>query len=1328
MTSRRTFALTLVVAGSAVLAASGDRSPAVTTTTRQADRPRVGRDSAADLEVAKAYGRLPMMFEANRGQTDPRVDFAARGKGYAIFLTSGGGATLVLSPSERSNGGRNCHAVGSRERLRVMALRHEAAAASAPGLPCAGVSETQKGAAVRLVMDGASTQVRGVGQDRLQTQVNYLTGRERSAWHEKIPTFGKVIYRDAYPGIDVVYYGNQQELEFDFMVAPGATPNDIRFHFEGADEVTVGESGELVVSVAGRYFTQRAPVVYQETAAGRRIVDGQYVVSGSKQVSVDVGAYDSSLPLVIDPVLVYSTFVVGVSGPSDDFGYGIALDGAGNAYVVGSTRGFDFPTTAGAFDTTFNVDMPTGGGDVFVAKLNTTGTGLEYGTYLGGTRDDGGFGIAVDAAGNAYVTGYTSSTDFPTRPGAFDTTMDGDSDGFVVKLNTTGTGLEYGTYLGGASSDGGSSIAVDAAGSAYVTGFTTSSDFPTTPGAFDVSFEGSGTSDAFVSKLNATGTSFDYSTYLAGASQGVSITVDSAGAAYVMGQTFDFPTTPGAFDTTANGGVDVFVVKLTTDGTGLEYSTYLGGMSDDLGFGIAVDAAGSAYVTGNTFSTNFPTTLGSFDTTANGGLDVFIVKLNANGTDLEYSTYLGGTNSDRGFAIALDAVGSAYVTGDTSSSNFPTTPGAFDTTSFGDGDVFVIKLNTTGTGLEYGTYLGGHTGEQWGFGIAVGAGGNVYVTGYTESSSFRTTSGDFDGGSSGGLDAFVTQVNNTGSNLFYSVVMGGSVAEIPDQSLAIAVDSDGAAFISGTTNTVDFPATAGAFDPHASNLDAFVVKVAATGSDIVYATYLGGDAHEAGRGVAVDAAGSAYVTGYTRSTNFPTTPGAFNRTYSGDTDVFVVKLNATGTRLEYGTYVGGTNLEFGFGIAVDATGSAYITGYSQSRPFPSTPEAFDPIFDGGEVFVIKLNATGTGLDYGTSLGGRGFEMGLGITVDAAGSAYVTGFTTANDFPTTPGAFDVTGGGPETAFVTKLNTTGTGLDYSTYLDLGQGSGIAVDVAGNAYVTGLTRPTPSRSYDIFVVKLNTTGTGLEFGTYLGGTGTEGRSSGIAVDAAGRAYVTGSTYSIDFPTTPGAFDTTLDGDSDMFFVKLNAAGSNVEYSTYLGGASGETGSGIAVDAAGNAYVTGHTSSPDFPTTPGAFDTTLGAGTKGFVIKFGEDTYSLGPCLGEPGHAVLPPLSTDGTSVFQRGRTVPVKFRVCDANGRSVGHPGVVSSFSLVADEPGIVLSPTNDTLAATSRALFRWDPIAQQWILNLSTRDLASGRTYFYRITLDDGSAILFQFAIK
>ncbi len=375
------------------------------------------------------------------------------------------------------------------------------------------------------------------------------------------------------------------------------------------------------------------------------------------------------------------------------------MDSSGDAYVTGYTQSSNFPTTAGALQTTF------GGGlvDAFVSKLNSSGSALLYSTYLGGSSDAVGQGIAVDSSGNAYVTGYTQSSNFPTTAGALQTTFGGLADAFVSKLNSSGSALVYSTYLGGGSTDFGFGIAVDSSGGAYVTGYTQSSNFPATAGALQTTFGGvfgGGPIDAFVSKLNSSGSALVYSTYLGGSSgdSGQGIAVDSSGDAYVTGytQSSNFPTTAGAFQTSFGGVPDAFVSKLNSSGSALVYSTYLGGSSFDSGQGIAVDSSGDAYVTGYTSSSNFPATAGALQTTFGGGADAFVSKLNSGGSALVYSTYLGGSSFDFGFGIAVDSSGNAYVTGYTCSSNFPTTAGALQTT-FGVGgaiDAFVAKFGT----------------------------------------------------------------------------------------------------------------------------------------------------------------------------------------------------------------------------------------------------------------------------------------------------------------------------------------------------------------------------------------------------------------------------------------------------------------------------------------------------------------------------------------------------------------------------------------------------------------------------------------------------------
>jgi hypothetical protein len=647
----------------------------------------------AQARIGEAYGQLPLHFEANLGQTHEDVRFLARGPGYNLYLTAG-------------------------EAVFVLARPHPVV--------------------VRMNLMGAAPEPLSRGLDELPGKANYLVGNDRAKWRTNVPTYAKVHYREVYPGIDLVYYGNQRQLEYDFVVAPGTDPGTIVVGFQGAKRLEIDSLGGLVLHIAGGSIRQGKPVIYQQIDGIRREVEGGYALKGANRVGFEVAAYDASQPLVIDPTLVYSTYL---GGSGDDPGLGIAVDAGGNAY------------------TTFN-----GFRDVFVTKLDPTGSTLLYSTYLGGSADDQGRGIAVDAAGNAYVTGQTSSTNFPTTVGAFQPSFSGGFfvDAFVTKLDPTGSTLVYSTYLGGSADDVGLAIAVDAFGNAHVAGPTFSSNFPTTAGAFDTTYNGAG--DGFVTKLDPVGSMLLYSTYLGGSGgdQGFGIAVDSAGNTYVTGLTgsSNFPTTTGAVDTSFNGILDAFVTKLNPSLAGsasLVYSTYLGGSGEDLGLGITVDTAGNAYVTGSTSSTNFPTSVGAVDATFNGVVDAFVTKLNPAGSTLLYSTYLGGSGEDRGFGIALDASGSAYVTGGTNSGDFPTTAGAVDTTFNGLVDAFVTKLDPAGSTLVYSTYLGGSSFEQT-TGIAVDTAGSAYVTGLTTSSDFPTTPAAFDTTFNGVTDAFVSKI------------------------------------------------------------------------------------------------------------------------------------------------------------------------------------------------------------------------------------------------------------------------------------------------------------------------------------------------------------------------------------------------------------------------------------------------------------------------------------------------------------------------------------------------------------------------------------------
>ncbi len=458
--------------------------------------------------------------------------------------------------------------------------------------------------------------------------------------------------------------------------------------------------------------------------------------------------------------------------------------------------------------------------------------------------------------------------------------------------------LKYSTYIGGNHIDSEGAIAVGADGSVYITGYTYSTDFPTTSGAFDEGHYGGGI-DAFACKLSADGSTLVYSTFIGGDDYdyGKSIAVDIDGCIYITGYTFsaDFPTTTGAYDETINGGSysDAFICKLSADGSTLIYSTFIGGSNVDRGYSIAVDAGGSAYITGYTDSSGFPTTTGAFDETHNGGSsEAFICKLSADGSTLVYSTFIGGSDWDNGESIAVDSDGYAYITGHTMSINFNTTTGAFDETyNGGFRDVFTCKLSADGSTLNYSTFIGGSDDDR-GYSIAIGIDGSAYITGYTESSNFNTTNGAFDETyNEGNSDVIVCKLSADGSTLVYSTFIGGIN---DDYGYSIAVGSDGSACITGSTNSGDFPTTPGAFDEVHNDMiepdQGFVSKLSADGSTLIYSTFIGGaDGFNWGSSIAIGTDGSVYITGYTDSEDFPITSGAYDEEFEWD-DVFICKF------------------------------------------------------------------------------------------------------------------------------------------------------------------------------------------------------------------------------------------------------------------------------------------------------------------------------------------------------------------------------------------------------------------------------------------------------
>jgi len=752
-------------------------------------RPGLVPDARSEARFATNLLRTPLTFEANQGQTDERIKFLSRGRGFTLFL-AGNQALLALRKNAALYGGADLRGPWSSAKMRnsVSTDREKfeppiLLSAGRDPVPLRGLEKPQgrvprpvlherpeNPSVLRMELVGANPRAMAAGLDPLPGKSNYFIGNDPKKWRTNVPNYAKVKYRDVYPGVDLVYYGNQGQLEYDFVVRPGADPRAIKM-IVGAgllpsrgdlkgSPLQIDTNGDLVFGTGGE-FRFHKPLVYQPVANGVRLpVDAHYSLE-KDEVSFELARYDRNHPLVIDPVLSYSTYLGSsdlLGGSNLDTGWGIAVDSAGNAYVTGPTNSADFPT--------LNPFQATSGSgtDVFITKLNPTGSALVYSTYLGGSGNDRGAGIAVDSSGNAYVTGVTGSTNFPTL-NPFQATSGGGDDAFVTNLTPTGNAPVYSTYLGGSGNEIAAGIAVDPSGNAYFTGPTDSTNFPTL-NPFQATSGGG--KDVFVTKLNAAGSGLVYSTYLGGSGDdlGTSVIVDSSGNAYVTGFTgsTNFPTL-NPFQPTSGGGNDAFVSKLNPTGNALVYSTYLGGSANDGGGGIAVDSSGNAYVTGSTASLDFPT-FNALQGSLSGNFDTFVAKLDPAGTALVYSTHFG--SYDIGNAIATDSSGNAYVTG------WVQYPGGINASIAVEGcgfgiitlfDAFVTELKPDGTGPVFSTCLGGAPNTA-GFAIALDSSGSAYVTGCTDSAIFTTTSQAFQRAGGGGDcvvydagDAFVSKIS-----------------------------------------------------------------------------------------------------------------------------------------------------------------------------------------------------------------------------------------------------------------------------------------------------------------------------------------------------------------------------------------------------------------------------------------------------------------------------------------------------------------------------------------------------------------------------------------
>lgn len=1290
-------------------------------------------DSTVSTTTSKAvvehYGNLPLSFESNAGQVDDRVRFLSHGPGYELFLTQEGAVLTLKAPSPKPS-------------------QNERSASASESV-------------LRLKMIGANQAAMITGQDELPGKANYLIGNDPKNWRQNVPTFAKVRYDNLYPGVNLVYYGNQRQLEYDFLVAPGADPSAVRFEILGAKKIQTDTQGNLILSVAGSTVTMHKPVVYQlEDGGDRHEIESRYEVKKNR-VSFKVKKFDSTKPLVIDPILSYSTFF----GPSAD-ALAIAVDSSGNAYITGRATAGNFPVTSGSFQQA-SINTP----DAFVTKLNATGTALVYSTYLGGSGQDVGNAIAVDAAGNAYLTGNTNSSNFPSV-----NAIRGISGNF---LNSSDSGAHWNSSLIGPANANVNVLVVDplSPNTIYAgTGFNNAGVFKSTDGGSTWNALNTGVSNANCPALainpvtpstlyaslvtNGSGSGLYRSTD-SGASWSIqttglsgvtvsALTVDPTSPTTVYaGATFNpiYKSTNGGASwvnssTGLNfGGTSAVVVDpsnpstvyASAGGGGVFKSTNGGGNWGQVNSGLTTTTIrtltidGSNLYAGSAGGSVFRTQNGGGSwTQLNNGLPQFTF---VGSVAVFQSTIYMGTTNGRIYKSTNDGANWSTIYDTLTQTSFNALvikPG--DTSriyaginrsgsQLSDSEAFVSKLNPTGSALLFSTYLGG-TGDDFGNAIAVEANASSFVVaGQTASTSFPVPNA-FQGTLNGTNDAFVTKFSGDGTNLIYSTYLGGGATETAS---GVALDQNGAAYVTGNTFSTNFPlmnafqsVKSGSFEA-----DAFVTKLNSNGA-LSYSTYLGGNGTDSGFGIAADSAGAAYVTGVTTSTDFPTANPIQSTNGGSAGDAFVTKLGASGSSLTYSTYLGGANTDSGRGIALDSGGNAYITGITGSTDFPIVAGALrtkSPFFKstdngvkwGNDNYGLKAPGINSlALDpqqpstlyagsfngvFKSTNGGRTWSaMNAGLTNLAIREVLVDPITPANIyasaddvFSNNNGIFRSTDGGaswsykvsgmnnrsvlalamdpnvpmtlyagtyggpvykttdgantwlpagnPSISFAVSLSVDPFNSSTIFAADNSSGGGIHRSTnGGNSWqVLDLGVPTPSGSF--VAASPVTSGTvfastnaGL-FKSVNGGTSwTVSRPTGafskVVFDPADGAVIyllstsEGLLKSIDSgqswnrltgfksnfvtalainPTNPSSLAAAggSSSDDDAFVCKLNASGTALTYSTFLGGSPApndslninDAGLGIAVDAQGRAYVTGLTRSPDFPTTPGVF-----------------------------------------------------------------------------------------------------------------------------------------------
>jgi Tol biopolymer transport system component/photosystem II stability/assembly factor-like uncharacterized protein len=1025
--------------------------------------------------IDKNYGRLPLSFELNRGQIGANARYLARGPGYNIFLTPA--EAVLVFQSEGKNKKNTAAGIEGADELKVGPAAH-LKQQRARELDDKRNATRAKPTVVRMRLEGANLNTPAAeGLDQLPGKVSYFLGNDSSKWLTDIPTYSKVAYRNVYSGVDLIYYGNQQQLEYDLVVAPGADPGLIQIAFDGPDGLRVDKQGNLLLETRAGKIQQNKPAIFQEVDGARKEIKGRYVLKPGHKIGFKVSRYDRRKPLVIDPILKYLSFVNG-SGE----GIAITTDPAGSAYITGIVSASSLNATPGAFQ------IASGGlGDTFVTKINQAGNGVVYTTYLGGSGDDYGNGIAVDVAGNAYIAGFTSGN-FPTTPGAFQSTSQGGGDGYITKLNASGNALVFSTLLGGNDSEEADGIALDPnTGAVYVSGLSASTNLPVTAGAFRSS--NAGGYDCYAAKLNANGTALIYLTYAGGGGfdYPIAMTADSSGNVYLAGQTSSLNfSVQNAFQS-SHGGAPQGFFKSSNGGT--DWNLSRNNLPSTHVFSIAINPNTASTVYVGTFGGVYQTTDGGANWSPTGPIPTIAVRqllIDPTATNIIYagttsgvfkstdggSTWVARNNGLLQPDIAPDVRGLAL---------HPSSPNTIYASGFGG----IFKTTDGGanwTAISNGLPTNVSAATTNGIVVDPSAPNTVYVTIAGFQRVYKTTDGGANWTAAGtGLP--VTAVNTLTINPsspatiyagtrvgVYRTTDGGTSWSVINSGLLLPL-SDATTSANPTINAI-------AVDP-ANPLNLYAAPgapFATNGSSFAFATIF--KSTDGGNNWSAQTSGFNNANiGFASVAVDPTNPSIVYAGNFGDFDAFLLKLNASGTGATYSTYLGGARGDFASGVAVDGSNNVYVSGSTRGNGFPITAGAFQTTLKGGnDFFVAKFDASGTSLAYSTYLGGTEAENASGgLAVDVSGNAYVTGSTFAPDFPVTPAAFQTTIGNPgirnADIFVTKLNPSGSALVYSSYLGGGgndtvnnfSGNRISLDAAANAYVLGVSSSTNFPAFD-------------------------------------------------------------------------------------------------------------------------------------------------------------------------------------------------------------------------------------------------------------------------